>query len=102
MRANEQLIKQGSGFGASIIDALSQLGAMGVILLAATTGTTGIGIGYVAAKATAHGNQDIETSKKEYENERLKADLGYLSTKTMSEYDEFKKRQAPKPARVII
>ncbi len=79
----------------------TELLATGGVYLLALTGLTGIGIGYATAKATAHGNKDIDTIKKEYENERLKADLGYLSAKTKSEYADFKNRQQPNSARVI-
>lgn len=65
----------------------------------------GIGAGYGAAKLTAKGKQDTDTAKKEYENERLKSDLGYLSSKVDSEYKEFKRRNADtnvrKPARLL-
>lgn len=79
----------------------TQLTTTGAVYLLALTGATGVGLGYAAAKATAHGKKDIDTVKKEYENERLKADLGYLSAKANSEYTAFKNRQAPTAARVI-
>lgn len=72
----------------------------GVYVLAAA-GAAGLGIGYAASQMTAHGPQDIETAKKEYVNERLKADLGYLSGKTKLEYRDFINKKKPKPARVI-
>ncbi len=68
--------------------------------LAAAAGIGGVG-GWLAAKLNAHDKQDIDTIQKEYENERLKADLGYLSAKTRSEYEALQNKQAPKPARVI-
>lgn len=81
--------------------ALVELGTTGSVYLLALAATAGIGAGYAGAKMSAHGDQDIDTAKKEYENERLKADLGYLKTKTESEYDAFKRAQPPKPARII-
>lgn len=72
----------------------------GVYVLAAA-GAAGMGLGYAAARMTAHGPQDVETAKKEYVNERLKADLGYLSGKTKLEYKDFINKEKPKPARVI-
>ena len=45
--------------------------------------------------------QDIDTIKKEYENERLKSDLGYLSAKTNQEYNAAVNKQAPKAARIF-
>ena len=86
------------------------LGAMGatsdtarfiaVTTLAAAAGIGGAG-GWLAAKLNAHDKQDIDTIQKEYENERLKADLGYLSSKTKYEYDALKNKKAPTAARVI-
>ena len=73
----------------------------GSVLLLAGAGLLGGGIGYTAAKLTAHGKQDLKTVKKEYENERLKADLGYLSAKTRSEYEQFQNQNKPQSARVI-
>lgn len=73
----------------------------GAVYVLAAAAATGIGLGWAGAKMTAHGKQDEATAKKEYENERLKADLGYLSAKTKSEYQQFKDKQAVKPARVI-
>lgn len=81
-------------FGADVISS-------GAVWLLAAAAGAGVGIGYAGAKMTAHGKQDEDTAKKEYENERLKADLGYLSAKTKSEYQQFKDKQAVKPARVI-
>ena len=84
-----------------IASGVGQLGAMGAVYLLAATALTGIGIGAVGAKMTAHGDLDIDTAKKMYENERLKADLGYLSGKVKTEYEAFKNKQAPKAARVL-
>lgn len=107
MKTYKQVVKQASmadafsGITTSIASGLAGLSGTAAVYLLAMTGLTGIGVGYAAAKATAHGNKDIDTIKKEYENERLKADLGYLSAKTNSEYEAFKNKQQPKPARVM-
>ena len=80
---------------------LSEVGASAaVMLLAAGAGIGGAG-GWMAAKLNAKDKQDIDTIQKEYENERLKADLGYLSAKTNQELQSAYNKQAPKPARVI-
>ena len=103
--------KKQAGF-ADIVDAgaktvgegvslLGNLGTAAAVYLLAAAAATGVGAGYTAATMTAHGKQDIDTVKKEYQNDRLKADLGYLSGKVKSEYQQFKDRQAPKPARVL-
>lgn len=84
-----------------LTNTFSELISSGAVYLLAAAAATGVGLGYAGAKMTAHGKQDADTAKKEYENERLKADLGYLSAKTKSEYQQFKDKQAVKPARVI-
>ena len=73
----------------------------GAVLLIASLAGIGGASGWAGAKLNAHDKQDIDTIQKEYENERLKADLGYLSSKTKYEYDQQKNKQAPKPARVF-
>lgn len=83
------------------IEGLSEVGgSVAITLLAAGAGIGGAG-GWMAAKLNAKDKQDIDTIQKEYENERLKADLGYLSAKTGQELQAAKNKQAPKPARVI-
>lgn len=85
------------------VNAAANMGASAFVWLLALSAAGGVGLGYVGAKLGAHGTQDIETAKKQYENERLKADLGYLSSKTRQEYDQFLARKAnkPKAARVL-
>jgi len=83
------------------ISGMSEIGAQAaVMLLAAGAGIGGAG-GWLAAKLNAKDKQDIDTIQKEYENERLKADLGYLSAKTNQELQAAKNKQPVKPARVI-
>lgn len=78
-------------------DLLSGTGAY--VLAAAMLG--GYGLGWLGAKVTAHSEEDMETAQKAYENERLKADLGYLSAKTQQEFDAQQRKQAPKEAYVF-
>ena len=88
----------------SIADAAGAAGDLSsnaLVLLIAGLGSVGAGAGWAAAKLNAHDKQDIDTIQKEYENERLKADLGYVSAKTEQEYDALKRKQPPKAARVI-
>lgn len=80
---------------------LGNIGTAAAVYLLAAAAATGVGAGYTAATMTAHGKQDVDTVKKEYQNDRLKADLGYLSGKVKSEYQQFKDQQAPKPARIL-
>lgn len=61
----------------------------------------GVGIGALGAHITAHGKQDEDTVKKEYENERLKADIGYVSSRLEDEYNRSKTAVKPKAARVL-
>lgn len=83
------------------VKGLSDIGINALTLLIAATASVGGTGGWLWAKANAHDKQDIDTIQKEYENERLKADLGYLSAKTKTEAEAIKNKQAPKPARVI-
>lgn len=83
------------------VGGMSEIGtSAAVMLLAAGAGIGGAG-GWLAAKLNAKDKQDIDTIQKEYENERLKADLGYLSAKTNQELQSAKTKQPPKPARVM-
>lgn len=83
------------------ISGMADVGINTAALLLAAGASVGGGAGWIAAKMNARDKQDIDTIQKEYENERLKADLGYLSAKTKTEYDTLQHKQAPKPARVI-
>ena len=80
--------------------ALGNTKNIAIYLLAAAAGVGGAA-GYLGAKLNAKDKQDLDTIRKEYENERLRSDLGYLSAKTKAEYDEFKNKQAPKAARIF-
>ena len=64
-------------------------------------GLMGSSAGWAIAKATAHDDADTSIAKKEYGNERLKADIGYLS----GQLDQERRAQGldtqGKPARVI-
>ena len=70
-------------------------------VIIAGAGAAGTGLGYAWAKINAHGKQDIETIQKEYENERLKADLGYLTAKAKAEYKQQQNQTKPKAARIF-
>ena len=83
------------------VEGLADVGTNTAVLLLAAGASVGGSAGWLAAKMNARAKQDIDTIQKEYENERLKADLGYLSAKTRSEYEALQNKQAPKPARVI-
>lgn len=71
------------------------------IYLLAAAGLVGGTAGYLGAKLNAKDKQDIDTIQKEYENERLKSDLGYLSAKTREEYDKLQNQTKPKAARIF-
>ena len=58
-------------------------------------------IGAFGAQLTAHGKQDEDTVKKEYENERLKADVGYVASRLEDEFNRSKTAVKPKAARVL-
>lgn len=107
MKYNEwkQMHKQaGGGLLGAAIDAFGagfNIATAPIVLLIAGTAAAGTGLGYGLAKINAHGKQEIDTIQKEYENERLKADLGYLAAKSKSEYKQLQNKTAPKAARVI-
>ena len=61
-------------------------GLTSLLLLASALG--GSTAGWLAAKATSHTDSDINLAKKEYENEQVKADIGYLSQKLNHEFNE--------------
>lgn len=73
---------------------------LGLYLLGAAA-ASGIGIGAFGAYITSHGKRDEDTVKKEYENERLKADVGYVSSRLEDEYNRSKDAVKPKAARVL-
>ena len=91
----------GFSFLSTAADAVGETARDSVVLLLAAGGAIGGGAGYLAAKMNAHDKQDIDTIQKEYENERLKADLGYLSSKAKNEADILKNQTKPKAARIF-
>lgn len=89
-----------SGAG-DAIRTIGDLGALASTYLIAATVLGGAGVGWVAAKATAHGKQDEATARKGYEKERLTADLGNLTSKLRREYGASRMPREVKPARVL-
>lgn len=81
---------------------VGDIGAMGAAYLIAAAMSAGAGAGWLGAKFTAHGDRDIDTAKKSYENQRLRADIGYLKGRVQQEADAAKRKQQPQSARVII
>lgn len=73
-------------------DAAQSAGAM---LIAASL-MTGVGTGWLASKLTSKGKVDMENARRGYENERLKADIGYLKGRIEQEHAAQKRKQAPK------
>ena len=71
-----------------------------LLLIAGGAGIGGIA-GWTAAKATAKGTQDLDTIQKEYENERLSSELGYLTARTRSEQSRMQNQTKPKAARIF-
>ena len=71
------------------------------LYLLGAAAVAGGGIGAFGASITAHGKQDEDTVKKEYENERLKADVGYVASRLEDEYNRSKTAIKPKAARVL-
>lgn len=82
--------------------ATSSEGAHNLALyLLGAAAVAGGGIGAFGATITAHGKQDEDTVKREYENERLKADIGYVASRLEDEYNRSKTAVKPKAARVL-
>lgn len=71
------------------------------VYLLAAAGLVGGTAGFLGAKLNAKDKQDIDTIQKEYENERLKSDLGYLSAKAKAEYEALQNKKEPKAARIF-
>lgn len=95
----KQMNKQAAFLPAAAM-ALGDSKNIAIYLLAAAAGVGGMA-GYLGAKLNAKDKQDVDTIQKEYENERLKSDLGYLSAKAKSEYDALQAKQPPKAARIF-
>ena len=73
----------------------------GALYLLGAAAVAGGAIGAFGAYVTSHGKQDEDTVKKEYENERLKADVGYVSSRLEDEFNRSKNTVKPKAARVL-
>lgn len=82
-------------FGTADIAANVALGVLGAAAAA------GAGVGAFGSYITSHGKQDEDTVKKEYENERLKADVGYVASRLEDEWNRSKTATKPKAARVL-
>lgn len=88
------------GVPSTLINAAgSVVGGASAYLLGAAL-LAGAGMGWGAAKLTSKGKRDIETVKKGYDNERLKADIGYLQAKLKQEQADAS-ITAPKAARIF-
>ena len=86
----------------SLFRGAHELGAGAAAGLLALAATTGVGLGYTAAKLTSKGKLDVDTAKKDYENARLNADLNYLKNAINSEQDAYKRKSKPQAARIIV
>ena len=96
-KANLLWLKQLFGLTTAGSDAIHN----GALLILGAAAAGGIGIGAFGAHITSHGKQDEDTVKKEYENERLKADVGYVASRLEDEYNRSKTVTKPKAARVL-
>lgn len=73
----------------TVLDGVSALGGVGKGVTAATliaAGAMGTVLGKAYAKATASNDQDVDNAAAEYENERVKADIDYLSAQLNREF----------------
>ena len=77
---------------------------LGSVYLLATAAGLGTGAGWAAAQLKAHGDRELDTARKSYENQRLRADIGYLKGRIQQEYGAYQKQQqqaGPRSARVL-
>jgi len=95
------LIKRADGAIAGTMQLLGNLASLGYAQLLAAAVLTGGGLGYVSAKLSAHGDADINTARKSYQNERTLADIGYVKTKLDDEYNDKKRLNKEKPMRMV-
>lgn len=91
-------------FGKMILSGLSTSSdavTNAALYLLGAAAIAGTGIGAFGAHITSHGKQDEDTVKREYENERLKSDIGYVSSRLEDEWNRSKSATKPKAARVL-
>lgn len=69
-------------------------------LLAAAMLAGGAG-GWFASKLTAKGESDMDTAKKAFQNERARADIGYLRTRLQDEYAKSKATDDERTMRLL-
>ena len=81
--------------------AIRNIGAVAASYLIAGSVVAGVGTGYLAAKIPSKGKRDEETAKKSYTNERLKADIGYLSGKLREEWKASKQVDGTKSMTIM-
>lgn len=95
------MVKRAEGAIAGVFQVLGNLVSLGYAQLLAAAVLTGGGIGYTAAKMTAKGTADIGTARKSFQNERARADIGYLATKLKDEHMADKDLEKEKPMRMM-
>lgn len=82
------------------LEQAGQITALGSAYILGSAMLTGAGAGYAVSKITSHSARDMDTVKKGYDNERLKADIGYLDAKLKQERADANVA-APKAARIF-
>lgn len=93
--------KKADGF-LDVLHAASGAVTAAVVTLLAGGAALGYGAGWGAAKLFSHGERDMDTIRKGYENERLKTDIGYVGSQLRNEIEQSKAQEPPKAARVLI
>ena len=98
--------KAAPGFGPvmavinSLVGGAGNLLSTGSAYLLGAALLAGAGTGWGISKLTSKGKRDIDTVQKGYDNERLKADIGYLAAKLKQEKAE-DSIEPPKAARIF-
>ena len=89
---------------APLLDLLGTAFQKASVYTVAAAALGGTGIGWGLSKLTAHDDKDIDLARKMYTSERLKADLGYLSSRLREEQDARARLEgtaAPRSARLL-
>lgn len=87
-----------------VLGTLRDVGVLGSVYLLASAAGLGSSAGWATAQLKAHGDRELDTARKSYENQRLRSDIGYLKGRIQQEFNATQKQQqqpGPRSARVL-
>ena len=87
-----------------VLGTLRDVGVLGSVYLLASAAGLGSSAGWATAQLKAHGDRELDTARKSYENQRLRSDIGYLKGKIQQEFAAAQNQQqqpGPRSARVL-